>query len=285
MALFGLAGRVDGHIKGDLAGLFKDQRQRHRIARLKAFIEAHEHHVVAAALQNKRFPGRNDKALFDVGHLHYALGVLDMGVKLNQLALGRACLDQAVIGIAGVVDQHEGRAGLGHRACAAGIGIHDVDVQGKGRKAKGGDGKRRKQGGFEGHCASPFVVWIQVGNGIAQTRVGGARALKAARAAITISSVGSKGSSAVAVAVRGASGVTVATASNRPSAQSGQICTAPVGLPSASTRTVTGPVPVQSTIVPAGAGAPRATAIVWLVRASRAQRQRFNMGRSGVIIP
>ena len=54
-------------------------------------------------------------------HLHHA-ALFAVGVKLDHFRGGRGRADEAVTGIAGVVDHHEGRAGLGHRAGAAGVG-------------------------------------------------------------------------------------------------------------------------------------------------------------------
>ena len=83
-------------------------------------------------------------------HFHDAT-LFEMGVQFDLLRGGRGRAEQAVIGVADILDEHEGCAGFGGGAGAAGVGVEHVDFLRQCGHGKDGRGKGRQKGGFEGH--------------------------------------------------------------------------------------------------------------------------------------
>ena len=72
-----------------LAGVFENQRDGDLVTMRQLAVQAHEHHVVAAAFQHMGVPGRDLEAFLDLDHAHH-IAIGDMGVQLDPLGHVRA---------------------------------------------------------------------------------------------------------------------------------------------------------------------------------------------------
>jgi len=137
---------VDHDLNHRFGPVFKDESQLDRLALFQLLGQPQQHDMVAPPRQHMRATRRQRDSAFNRTHAHHALVVLVMRVKLGPLGgVGPGGGDPA-IGRAVVVQDHEGGAGLRHRAGGAGIGIFDREPL----AGKGGEGQEGRGGGGGG---------------------------------------------------------------------------------------------------------------------------------------